>query len=160
MLILFFALVSQAHASIEFVAPKSYTLKTSLPPQIALKYDLGCASKFVKVLREEREDPHTREAVISLGVLVETDPSRACAGTREETVIAGHAYSGRAHRIELMSLYSTKAYSTRTYPDVLQARPSEYGSSKNLKCPIAVIPGQGLGPVQVGMQIQDSRPLG
>lgn len=42
-----------------------------------------------------------------------------------------------------------------SYEDALQGRPSIYGSSKNVKCPIEVVPGRGIGPMEVGRHLKE-----
>lgn len=46
-----------------------------------------------------------------------------------------------------------------SYEDVLQGRPSIYGSSKNVNCPIEVVPGKGIGPLEVGRHLKEFEDL-
>jgi hypothetical protein len=44
--------------------------------------------------------------------------------------------------------------------DALQAKPSAYGTSKNVHCPIEIKPGIGIGPLELGQSLNEVESLG
>ncbi|MEN0060424.1 MAG: hypothetical protein AAGB31_16405 [Bdellovibrio sp.] len=46
------------------------------------------------------------------------------------------------------------------YEEAPLARPKTYGSSKGVTCPIAIIPGKSLGPIELGKNISELEVLG
>jgi hypothetical protein len=46
------------------------------------------------------------------------------------------------------------------YESVQQAKPGEFGSSKNVICPIEIIPGKGIGSIELGRNIKEIERLG
>ena len=46
------------------------------------------------------------------------------------------------------------------FQDVPQNRPGIYGSSKNVSCPIKILPGIGLGPFEIGHDLKEVENLG
>lgn len=47
-----------------------------------------------------------------------------------------------------------------SYEDAPQAKPGVYGSSKNIKCPIRIKPGLGIGPLEVGRPLKEVEGVG
>ncbi len=47
-----------------------------------------------------------------------------------------------------------------SYEDVPQARPGIYGSLKNLKCPIQILPGHAFGPIELDRNLKELEDLG
>lgn len=47
-----------------------------------------------------------------------------------------------------------------SYKDVSQARPSKYGSKKNVICPWEIVPGVGIGPLKLNQTVQEIEKLG
>ena len=64
-------------------------------------------------------------------------------------------------KLIVMTAFSLLIASTGfCFEDVLQAKPGEHGSSKNIKCPIEVVPGQSLGPIELGRHRAEIEGLG
>lgn len=46
------------------------------------------------------------------------------------------------------------------YEDVIQSKPGVYGTSKNVNCPIEIIPGKSIGLIELGRNIKEIENLG
>ena len=46
------------------------------------------------------------------------------------------------------------------YDFVSQSKPGVYGTSKNMKCPVEIIPGRSIGPIELGRNIKEIENLG
>lgn len=148
--------------SFVYLTPTKYTLESKLPPEIMLSFERPCDTRFVKVIRHESVDPDTKETTIALGVLLKRlNTAGVCQLPVTETVSAGHAYSGRPHAIEFISIGAAGAKAiTKKFDEVDQARPSLHGSNKGVPCPLDVVPGRSIGQLELGQDFEQVKALG
>ena len=86
-----------------FVEIKRTKEAAALPPTLKVTFDLMCNEKFVKLIRYDKTDPKTGQAIIAVGALVEEDLFSSCAGQNKEMeVSAGKTFSGRQFSISLI----------------------------------------------------------
>lgn len=125
-----------------------------------LTFERPCHTRFEKVIRHDVEAPQTNHVAIALGVLVRDVPNIKCHGLVKETVDAGPAFSGRSHSIEYITVAQMRTNEAVEVEEIDQARPSLYGSKKNVPCPVVVTPGQAIGLMQLGRKFQELREPG
>lgn len=86
-----------------FVTVKKATALSALPPELEVTFEKICNEDFVKVVREDFEDPVSKKTFVAIGVLVKPNPIKSCAGViQQQTVKAGSLFSGRDYEITLI----------------------------------------------------------
>lgn len=68
----------------------------------------------------------------------------------------------KKHGVAIVSslLMSWTALAEGGFPEVDQARPSLYGSTRGVTCPVKVVPGKSIGQVQLGASMDELRKSG
>lgn len=89
-------------ATFYYLRPKSYVLLKKLPPGIRVELEYACKDRFDKLERFETINPKTQEVTISFVASIQHGGPSKCQGKRIEWKSGGDAFSGRAHKIELI----------------------------------------------------------